>query len=98
MAWRNTSRNRAHTSAHRRLCQRVLFEEPICRKCRAPSAEVDHIKPLFEGGGNDRINLQALCTPCHALKTAQESARARGAREPERLRVKQTIGIDGWPV
>ena len=98
MAWRDTSRNRSHTSAHRRLCRRVLFEEPHCRKCGDPSVEIDHIKPLFEGGGNDRMNLQALCVPCHALKTAQESARARGAREPQRLKVKHTIGVDGWPV
>lgn len=99
MVWqKGGGKNRSHSAAFRRLCQGVLFDEPTCRKCPKPSVEVDHITPLFEGGGNDRINLQALCVDCHLLKTAQESARARGVREPTRLKKKQTIGLDGWPI
>jgi 5-methylcytosine-specific restriction protein A len=37
--------------------------------------EVDHITPKAEGGNDDEANLQALCSPCHAAKTKQESAR-----------------------
>lgn len=35
---------------------------------------VDHITPLSEGGTNDAGNLQALCGPCHRLKTSIEQA------------------------
>ncbi|NDD65826.1 MAG: HNH endonuclease, partial [Acidobacteria bacterium] len=34
--------------------------------------EVDHIKPLCQGGSNDLSNLQALCKQCHAHKTQLE--------------------------
>jgi len=34
--------------------------------------EVDHIVPLSRGGGDERSNLQPLCRPCHAAKTARE--------------------------
>jgi len=40
--------------------------------------ELDHVVPLADGGGHALANLQTLCTPCHARKTASE-ARARGA-------------------
>jgi 5-methylcytosine-specific restriction endonuclease McrA len=36
--------------------------------------EVDHIIPLFKGGGNDCQNLMALCKPCHDEKTGRERA------------------------
>jgi 5-methylcytosine-specific restriction protein A len=58
---------------------------------------VDHVVGLAEGGTNDPTNLQPLCQPCHDLKTAQESARARGARVPTSVRAKPTTGADGWP-
>lgn len=34
--------------------------------------EVDHIKPLYLGGDNQRLNLQALCTGCHSEKTSND--------------------------
>lgn len=43
--------------------------------------ELDHIVPLIDGGSHDDENLQTLCTPCHAKKTAAE-ARGRSARNP----------------
>lgn len=52
----------------------VLDEEPDCRICGAPAAEVDHIWPLRYGGDDRRGNLQALCVPCN---------RAKGDRAPE---------------
>ena len=36
--------------------------------------QIDHIKPLSQGGSNDPSNLQALCACCHAAKTAWEVA------------------------
>jgi len=36
--------------------------------------QLDHIKPLSQGGTNDPSNLQALCACCHAAKTACDVA------------------------
>ncbi|MGJ8478032.1 HNH endonuclease [Sphingobium yanoikuyae] len=63
----------------------VLREEPLCRPCQArgriePATIADHIKPLSEGGTGERENYQGICKPCHDTKTAEEAARARGAR------------------
>ena len=55
----------------------VLTESPLCVAClrggtvRAAD-EVDHIKPLHQGGTDERDNLQALCSDCHARKTITE--------------------------
>ena len=48
------------------------------------AAQVDHIKPLGEGGTDDKANLQALCACCHALKSLAE-ARANAAARRRRL-------------
>jgi 5-methylcytosine-specific restriction protein A len=63
----------------------VLAEEPLCRSCReaglvAVSTIVDHIKPLSEGGSDDRSNKQGLCEPCHLAKSKAERARAARRR------------------
>jgi hypothetical protein len=39
------------------------------------SLELDHIKPLIEGGGEEPENLQLLCEKCHDSKSAQERKR-----------------------
>lgn len=36
------------------------------------AVELDHIVPLFKGGADDDSNLQGLCSPCHAAKTAED--------------------------
>lgn len=37
--------------------------------------EVDHIQPISDGGHRfDEANLQTLCKPCHAAKTAAENS------------------------
>lgn len=33
--------------------------------------EIDHIRPLHQGGDNEVSNLVALCRPCHAKKTLE---------------------------
>jgi Zn finger protein HypA/HybF involved in hydrogenase expression len=47
-----------------------------CQECSKPidlgEFEIDHIRPLSNGGGNDESNLQALCKKCHADKTKIE--------------------------
>ncbi|QIL73646.1 HNH endonuclease [Diaphorobacter sp. HDW4B] len=43
------------------------------------SNEVDHDKPLEQGGSNDQSNLVVRCVDCHKAKTKREAqARARG--------------------
>ena len=45
-----------------------------CANCAASAAKfhVDHVVPLASGGSNDDKNLQILCIPCHATKSARE--------------------------
>jgi 5-methylcytosine-specific restriction protein A len=59
-----------------RLAQ--LKQEPCCRACAAnkrvtPAVVADHITPYRDGTDFfDATNLQSLCTPCHARKSAKE--------------------------
>ena len=76
-----------------RLRTRIMQGQPLCRACDAkgfvtPSAEMDHIVPLFMGGSNDDDNLQMLCVECHRKKSADDLG----------VRYKPTIGVDGWPI
>ena len=64
--------------------------------------ECDHILPLWNGGRNEFVNLQALCANCHAEKTYFESleraklkrARAQEKHEEERLARFCRYGFD----
>lgn len=52
-----------------------------CSYLLPPRFDIDHIKPLSEGGSNKDNNLQALCPSCHCLKTGKEiSLRCRKIR------------------
>ncbi|XP_035301299.1 DNA annealing helicase and endonuclease ZRANB3 isoform X3 [Cricetulus griseus] len=43
--------------------------------------QVDHIKPVYEGGGQCSLdNLQTLCTVCHKERTAQQAKERMQAR------------------
>jgi 5-methylcytosine-specific restriction protein A len=42
-----------------------------------PAEEVDHVKPLSQGGTDDQDNLQALCKGCHSAKSAREASGGR---------------------
>jgi 5-methylcytosine-specific restriction protein A len=67
---------------------------PLCVHCDAkgrvtPATELDHIKPLHEGGeDNDPDNWQGLCADCHRDKTAKDMG----------YRPKHQVGADGWPI
>ena len=66
------------TPEWKRIRKRVLNTEPFCRSCmKAYATEVDHIKPLKEGGTHDLSNLQPLCKSCHSRKTAKETFKRR---------------------
>lgn len=49
------------------LCQMCLSEGLY-----TSASHVDHIVPKQKGGTNAESNLQSLCKPCHARKTATE--------------------------
>ncbi|WP_109523681.1 MULTISPECIES: HNH endonuclease [Nocardia] len=59
--------------------------------CTGHATEVDHILNFARQGGDDLANLQSVCAPCHAIKTAEEARIARAemkkaARHPDSLR------------
>lgn len=63
-------------SVSQAMKQRVREEQGgICARswCDAPALDVDHIIALWNGGTNDRSNLEALCSTCHAQKTKAEA-------------------------
>ncbi len=46
-----------------------------CKKCKELldfTYEIDHIIPLYKGGGNELDNLRALCRNCHGRKSLIE--------------------------
>ncbi|MFN7433655.1 MAG: HNH endonuclease signature motif containing protein [Betaproteobacteria bacterium] len=54
-----------------------------CAQCKAtgqlrPAHEVDHIVPVWDGGGEGDANLQAINRECHKAKTADEARRRGG--------------------
>lgn len=77
---RERDRGRASASARgydarwKRIRAIILAREPVCVICRLnPATEVDHIKPLAEGGTHEVKNLQPLCKSCHSKKTVREN-------------------------
>ena len=67
--------NRAdlQTARWRRLRRKILVRDGWeCQACGKllGMAQVDHIKPVFQGGAAfDPENLQVLCVSCHVAKT-----------------------------
>jgi 5-methylcytosine-specific restriction protein A len=61
---------------------RLFADSPLCAECERQgvvriATQRDHIKPLAEGGLDDDTNVQALCEPCHDIKSEAESQRGR---------------------
>lgn len=95
MAWSRTSRHqRGYGVVWDKTRAYILARDMhLCQPCKAKGRTtaanaVDHIKAKANGGTDAEDNLQAICGPCHADKTAQDAGR----------KVKQTIGSDGWPI
>ena len=103
MQARDVRRERS-TSRYRRARRAFLARNPYCETCRAkgvvmPSAEVDHIVALADGGSFwDESNWQQLCEICHDEKTPQENTARHVAeilgRAAWRERVDQLTGAD----
>lgn len=63
------------------LRNRVIREaKGLCELCGAQGAQVDHLKPVAEGGSWARENLQLLCTPCHKIKSDEDAKRGKARR------------------
>lgn len=115
MGYQAGGHSRTGTTAHRRWARAVKRRDGYrCRQCGyqgSPKAnpadiEADHIVNVAAGGAElDLDNGQALCVPCHDVKSRAEAARARAARSrrrPERVRPRRTApaaaaGVGGTP-
>jgi len=76
---RGTSTERGYDARWRRYRKAYLAEHPLCIECLKQSkvveaTVVDHIKPHHDDPRLfwDQKNHQALCEPCHNIKTAKE--------------------------
>ena len=61
----------------------MIRDDYLCQTCQrngrdTAAQEVDHINPKSQDGGDELSNLEAICKPCHAVKTAAEGVEARG--------------------
>ena len=56
------------------------YETTVRAAIAKAAVELDHIKPLHQGGTNDDANLQGLCVECHRIKTATERVARQRAR------------------
>ena len=88
---RGTRHERGYGSAWDRVrAQVMLRDKGLCQPCRhagrvSPATEVDHIVPKSQEGTDDSTNLQAICSPCHKVKTAMESRGDGASLRPEWL-------------
>ncbi len=105
MAWSKESRqSRGYGAAWDRV-RKVVMERDcgLCQVCRKNgivtiATQVDHIVSKAKAAtlrwSQERIdaeaNLQAICKPCHDVKTEEEQGKKK--------RRQVTIGADGWPV
>lgn len=81
---RGSRQSRGYGAEWEQTRKRILSRDKgLCQVCLAdgklsPAKQVDHRVPQFEGGPGDDSNLQAICVPCHQVKTAAEARRGRG--------------------
>lgn len=77
-----SSTARGYGQDWRRLRERILAAEPLCRFCFAvgrvtAATDVDHIEPftgLHDPRRLDPTNCRPLCRPCHLSRTARQSS------------------------
>lgn len=87
---------RDHSSAYRRLCARILAQEPLCRYCRhdsriTPARVADHIVALALGGNNDAGNLAPACAPCNDAKGRVEARFVRRGHDVRDIMADQEL-------
>ena len=47
----------------------------VCCETLPATCEIDHIIPLWQGGSNQKENLQGLCCTCHSEKTVEDTTK-----------------------
>jgi 5-methylcytosine-specific restriction protein A len=73
-----TTAERGYDATWQKLRRWKLATDPFCAKCGTSANQVDHIKPINDGGARlDPLNLQSLCISCHSKKTAIDKAARR---------------------
>ncbi len=89
--WAYTQRGSRHERGYGaewdKLVKRIRARDrDVCQHCIRTGhlplgyySAVDHRVPKSEGGTDEESNLEVICKPHHDVKTAAESARARGA-------------------
>ena len=83
-------KRRAPTKAE--VIEVLLRQEGRCNHCdgklKFGQIDWDHIKALAKGGKNSAENFQALCPPCHKVKTKNDiQAIAKTKRHQKKRRV-----------
>ena len=64
----------------------LMRDSGLCQVCSRAgrvtgATQVDHIVARAHGGDDDTANLQAICVPCHAEKTKNDSKKGRGGQK-----------------
>jgi 5-methylcytosine-specific restriction protein A len=77
-----------------RIRHEMAWANPLCVECEKQGrirawTELDHKQPLTQGGLDIPTNRQGLCKECHRLKTINDLGH---------VKVKERIGLDGYPV
>ncbi len=105
MAWGAKSRHeRGYDSAWVKVRNEVMRRDcGLCQVCKRAGRTtlahaVDHIVSKAKAATlkwdraktDDPTNLEAICNPCHLVKTEAEQGK--------RKRPRKVIGDDGWPV
>ena len=75
-----TTTQRGYGGRWQKLRRLILARDVWCQPCLAngdhrQADQVDHIVPKTLGGTDAEKNLQAICEPCHRVKTAKEGGR-----------------------
>ena len=71
-------RRERNTPRYKRMRRLFLAENPLCAVCakagKTVSAdEIDHVIPVRKAPQHFWKGWQAICRPCHEIKTAQEN-------------------------
>ena len=88
MTWKPNRHSRSVPERLQRACFRR--DDNTCQRCGyigtpgTGDINADHITNRAEGGTDTLGNLQTLCIPCHAVKTAVERARGQAKRSGRR--------------
>jgi 5-methylcytosine-specific restriction protein A len=94
--WAGSTRRQALPPDWPKRRRYVLHErdQGRCYLCGQPGAtEVDHVKPIAEGGTSHLDNLAAVHPTCHATKTAAEATRGKARRLRRAREAEQHPGL-----